>query len=362
MGTMVGGDGPGPFTPDPGVAPGAQWIAAKGCEDLGCSELSLLSSGQFMLAPTDLDGENPDPSKRPDIVNNSWGGGPGDTFYLETVQAWRAAGIIPVFCSGNPGPFCGEGGSPGDFHGVLQRRRDRRPGRDRRVLRAAARPRSARSILTSAAPGVDVVSSVPGGGYEAFCGTSMAAPHVAGTLALMLSAEPALRGDFDGRHRRDPLDRHRPPRRQLRRRRRRRPEQRLRRRPHRCQGRGRPRGDRRDACPAPSPMSPPATRSRAPRITANDGTRDFSAVTDTNGDYDLFLAAGTYLVTAQAFGYAAGVTPGVVIVTDQTTDSDFALAAAAPLHRHRPADRGRGRLAARGRHVSRPWARPCRRR
>ena len=115
MGTMVGGDGPGPFTPDTGVAPGAQWMAAKGCEDFGCSDIALLSAGQFILEPTDLDGENPDRSKRPDIVNNSWGGGPGDTFYLEIVQAWRAAGIIPVFSSGNPGPFCGEGGSPGDF-------------------------------------------------------------------------------------------------------------------------------------------------------------------------------------------------------------------------------------------------------
>ena len=74
MGTMVGGDGPGPFTPDIGVAPGARWIAAKGCEDFGCTEESLLSSGQWILAPTDLDGNNPDPSKRPDIVNNSWGG------------------------------------------------------------------------------------------------------------------------------------------------------------------------------------------------------------------------------------------------------------------------------------------------
>ena len=95
MGTMVGGDGPGPFTPDVGVAPGAEWIAAKGCEDFFCTETSLLSAGEFILAPTDLDGLNPDPSKRPDIVNNSWGGGPADEFYLEVVQAWRAAGIIP---------------------------------------------------------------------------------------------------------------------------------------------------------------------------------------------------------------------------------------------------------------------------
>ena len=115
--------------------PAPRWIAAKGCEDLGCSEESLLSSGQWILAPTDLDGDNPDPSKRPDIVNNSWGGGPDDTFYLATVQAWRAAGIIPVFSSGNPGPFCGEGGSPGRLQRGLQRRRDRHRRQHRRLLR-----------------------------------------------------------------------------------------------------------------------------------------------------------------------------------------------------------------------------------
>ena len=60
MGTIVGGDLDGPL-PDIGVAPGAEWIAAKGCEDFDCSEGSLLSSGQFMIAPTDLEGNNPRP-------------------------------------------------------------------------------------------------------------------------------------------------------------------------------------------------------------------------------------------------------------------------------------------------------------
>ena len=114
MGTMVGGDGPGPFTPDVGVAPDARWIAAKGCEDTFCSEGALLSAGQFILAPTDLAGANPDPGRRPDIVNNSWGGGPGDEFYADVVGAWRAAGIVPVFSSGNAGPGCESAGSPGD--------------------------------------------------------------------------------------------------------------------------------------------------------------------------------------------------------------------------------------------------------
>ena len=194
MGTMVGGDGPGPFTPDIGVAPGAQWIAAKGCEDLGCSESSLLSAGQFILAPTDLNGENPMPGLRPDVVNNSWGSGPGDPFYQETVQAWRAAGIIPVFASGNPGPGCGDGGSPGDY---LETFSAGATDIDDIIADFSGRGPSVFGKINPdvSAPGVDVVSSVPGGGYEAFSGTSMAAPHTSGTVALILSAEQSLLGD-----------------------------------------------------------------------------------------------------------------------------------------------------------------------
>ncbi len=187
MGTIVGGDGPGPFTPDIGVAPGARWIAAKGCEDFGCTESSLLAAGQFMLAPTDLAGENPDPAKRPDIVSNSWGGGPGDGFYEDIVTAWRAAGILPVFSSGNPGPACGDGGSPGDYAGAIS---VGATDIDDVIADFSGRGPSVYGKVNPnvSAPGVDVTSSVPGGGYESYSGTSMAAPHVAGTLALMLSA------------------------------------------------------------------------------------------------------------------------------------------------------------------------------
>ena len=198
MGTIAGGDGPGPFTPDTGVAPGASWIAAKGCEDLGCSSESLLSAGQFILAPTDLEGNNPDPSRRPDIVNNSWGSDdPNDTFYLETVQAWRAAGIIPVFSAGNAGEFgCGTAGTPGNFTQVISLGAT---DIDDNIASFSSRGPSPTDKVSPnvSAPGVDVVSSVPGGGYAAFSGTSMASPHATGTIALMLSSKPSLIGDFD---------------------------------------------------------------------------------------------------------------------------------------------------------------------
>ena len=110
MGTMVGDDGD-PGTNQIGVAPHAKWILAKGC----CLDTALISSGQWILAPTDLNGQNPRPDLRPDIVNNSWGGGSGDPFFQPEVQAWIAAGIFPAFSNGNSGPACGTAGSPGDL-------------------------------------------------------------------------------------------------------------------------------------------------------------------------------------------------------------------------------------------------------
>jgi subtilisin family serine protease len=47
------------------------------------------------------------------------------------------------------------------------------------------------------APGVDILSSVPGGNYESNQGTSMAGPHVAGAVVLLWSADPTLIGDID---------------------------------------------------------------------------------------------------------------------------------------------------------------------
>src|SRR4029078_1312151 len=60
-------------------------------------------------------------------------------------------------------------------------------------------------------------------------------------------------------------------------------------------------------------------------ISANDAEREFSAVTDPSGNYSLFLAAGSYVVTAVAFGYAPKIASGVAIVKDQTTDQEFQL-------------------------------------
>ncbi len=191
MGTMVGGDG---GANNIGVAPGARWIAAKGCESNSCSDRALLESGQWMLAPTRLDGSGADPARRPQIINNSWGGPGGNSWYSQTIDAWRAAGIFPAFSGGNSGPSCGSAGSPGDdeqafasgsfdINNVIAST----SGRGR--VGGAAKP-------DLAAPGVNVRSSFANGGYGSLSGTSMASPHTAGTVALIWAAAPTLQGDI----------------------------------------------------------------------------------------------------------------------------------------------------------------------
>lgn len=191
MGTMVGQDGVG-------VAPGAKWIAAKGCETDSCSDSSLLAAGQWILAPTDHNGQNPKPELAPDIVNNSWGG--GDTnFYQDIVKAWNAAGIFEAFASGNDGDgtTCSTGHAPGsqaDSYGVGAYDVDGKiaafSGFGPSVFDGSMKP-------NISAPGVNVRSTWPGSVYRSISGTSMATPHVAGAVALLWAAAPSLIGHID---------------------------------------------------------------------------------------------------------------------------------------------------------------------
>jgi subtilisin family serine protease len=195
MGTIVGDDG---GNNQIGVAPRAHWIAAKGCEDNSCSLSALMSSGQWMLAPTKTDGSVPRPDLRPQAVNNSWGGPGSDEFYRSIVQSWVAAGIFPVFSVGASGPSCGTVGAPASYpesYGVSAF------DMSNNIASFASRgPSPIGGIIKPnvTAPGVSIRSSVPNNNYSIFSGTSFATPHVAGTVALIWTGAPAFRGDIAG--------------------------------------------------------------------------------------------------------------------------------------------------------------------
>jgi subtilisin family serine protease len=195
LGTAVGSNGIG-------VAPGARWI---GCGDLPHSlgsPAGYLRCLQFMLAPF---GHGRDPLRdgRPDraanILIDSWScpqlpGCDPDTL-RPALRALTQAGIFVVTAAAAGGPRCGSVSAP--------------PLRYPEVLTVGAVDRtgrladfSGRGQITGVsrpdlvAPGVDVVSALPGGGYGALSGTAMAVAHVAGVVALLWAANPRLVGDI----------------------------------------------------------------------------------------------------------------------------------------------------------------------
>ena len=214
VGTMVGDDGGDNRI---GMAPEARWIACRNMTEGAGVVPTYMECMQWFLAPTDANNQNPDFSKAPDVINNSWGCYEGcpPSALQGTLRASRAAGIFYAVSAGNDGSsplgvinsgrvLCNTINTPLARYpesftvGSTDHRTDRISYFSSRgsVLGDPGYPLGLMKPNISA-PGSGIRSSVKDGSYASFSGTSMAGPHVAGLVALLISANPRLAGQVD---------------------------------------------------------------------------------------------------------------------------------------------------------------------
>ena len=205
VGTMVGDDS---GTNRIGMAPEAKWIACRNMNN-GVGVIPMyLECMQWFLAPTDINGQNPNPAKAPHVINNSWGcveGCPPPALQ-DTLRASRSAGIFYAVSAGNDG---GEGPvfvCHSIYHPLARYPEAFTVGsvdhRTDTISEFSSRgsvlgdPTAPTGLLKPniTAPGTGIRSSLRNGGYGSLSGTSMAGPHVAGLVALLISANPRLAG------------------------------------------------------------------------------------------------------------------------------------------------------------------------
>jgi subtilisin family serine protease len=206
IGIAIGDDGAGNQI---GMAPGAQCIGCRNMDAGVGTPARYIECMEFFLAPYPV-GSDPsqgDPTKAPDLTTNSWicptDEGCSPNTLRSAVERQRAAGIEMVAGAGNSGSDCGTVTAPPAIYDASYTVGALNTGRDRIATFSSRGPvtvdGSNRLKPDITAPGTNNRSSynTSDNAYAILSGTSMATPHIAGSVALLWSARPELRPDLD---------------------------------------------------------------------------------------------------------------------------------------------------------------------
>ncbi len=211
MGTMAGNDmdpsdstWPAGANNAIGIAPGSKWMACRNMEEGDGRPSTYIECFEWFTAPWPIGGDpdtDGDPSKAPDVINNSWGCPPSEECNGPEIEpAMNAAidaGIVVVVSAGNAGSSCSSVNDPPaiyprSFAVGATDSSDNLAGFSSRGPVTYNGETFRKPDISG--PGVSVRSAYPTNSYATMSGTSMAGPHVAGVTALLLSAEPSLKG------------------------------------------------------------------------------------------------------------------------------------------------------------------------
>ncbi|MBN2226390.1 MAG: S8 family peptidase [candidate division Zixibacteria bacterium] len=197
MGVMVGSTPSDSF----GVAPDAEWICAAVVDQgqtLSRTVSDILEAFQWAIDP---DGNPNTVSDVPDVILNSWGVPqslfpPCDQTFSQAIDNVEAAGIVTIFAAGNEGPDSASLRIPADNAtsplntfavGAIDDVNNVIAGFSSRGPSACDQTQKKPEVV---APGVSIYSSYKDSSYHLMTGTSMAAPFIAGMVALLRQYNP----------------------------------------------------------------------------------------------------------------------------------------------------------------------------